>query len=242
MRESFASLYATLENMREVEGSHLHSRYVALFREENLMLFSLAVHATELRTIIRLAKAESGTLDRRAIDRIKRNAEASTSQYRRKMEIRSMEYMEIEDFKDDDSEHTDRKLLELFRRTVLAISYSNNGKAVEKNLFGKAEDAFRQRRADRMESLMRMVAETENTDTDDASLRGILEKEIVTVSAEIEELNLTYPYIMRTRLVDDKWIALEKARLSKEISQLRENIRQLESQCHDLGFLGSGKL
>ena len=42
LRESFASLYASLENMREIEGPELHTRYVALFGEENLTLFSLA--------------------------------------------------------------------------------------------------------------------------------------------------------------------------------------------------------
>ena len=179
LRESFASLYASLENMREIEGPELHTRYVALFGEENLTLFSLAVEATELRSLVRLVQA-SAPLDDAAKERIRREAKASTAPYRRRMELRSMEYI-VSDMGGCAGKRRDEMLLSLLKRASL-------------------------------------------------------EKAIAITRAEIDELNMTYPYIMRSRLAEKSWIRLEHERLQREIANLRLKLDELSARVRELGF------
>ena len=238
LRESFASLYASLENMREIEGPELHTRYVALFGEENLTLFSLAVEATELRSLVRLVQA-SAPLDDAAKERIRREAKASTAPYRRRMELRSMEYI-VSDMAGCAVKRRDELLLSLLKRASVMVFATNIPRPVARGLFGRLETLFSNRDVEGMRSLVEeLKAESAACDRDDDNERrerASLEKAIAITRAEIDELNMTYPYIMRSRLAEKSWIRLEHERLQREIANLRLKLDELSARVRELGF------
>lgn len=238
LRENFATLYVTLEHMREVEGPELHARYVSLFGGENLTLFSLAVEATEMHSLIRLA--ERGPCndddDRK---RIRKEAMASTIPYRRKMEVRSMEYIVSDVLGVDKAEDT-RVMLDLLKRAVVMIFSACNPRPVTKSLFGKVEGSFRNRDARGIRSVIDSLREDSlacgRCAEREKRERESLGRALRIVGAEIDELNVTYPYIMRSRLADNAWISLEHDRLQREITNLRLKLDELSARVRELGF------
>ena len=238
LRESFASLYAALENMREIEGPELHTRYVALFGEENLTLFSLAVEATELRSLVRLAQV-SAPLDDAAKERIRREAKASTAPYRRRMELRSMEYI-VSDMAGYAGKRRDGMLLSLLKRASVMVFATDIPRPATRSLFGRLETLFRNRDLEGMRSLVEELkadcAASARDDDNERRERASLEKAIAITRAEIDELNMTYPYIMRSRLAEQNWIRLEHERLQREIASLRVKVSELALQASGFGF------
>lgn len=238
LRESFASLYAALENMREIEGPELHTRYVALFGEENLTLFSLAVEATELRSLVRLAQA-SAPLDDAAKERIRREAKASTAPYRRRMELRSMEYI-VSDMGGCAGKRRDEMLLSLLKRASVMVFATDIPRPGARSLFGRLETLFRNRDVEGMRSLIEELkadcAACARDDDNERRERASLEKAIAITRAEIDELNMTYPYIMRSRLAEESWVRLEHERLQREIASLRVKVSELTLQASGFGF------
>ena len=235
LRESFASLYAALENMREIEGPELHTRYVALFGEENLTLFSLAVEATELRSLVRLAQA-SAPLDDAAKERIRREAKASTAPYRRRMELRSMEYI-VSDMGGCAGKRRDEMLLSLLKRASVMVFATDIPRPGARSLFGRLETLFRNRDVEGMRSLIEeLKADCARDDDNERRERASLEKAIAITRAEIDELNMTYPYIMRSRLAEESWVRLEHERLQREIASLRVKVSELTLQASGFGF------
>lgn len=238
LRESFASLYAALENMREIEGPELHTRYVALFGEENLTLFSLAVEATELRSLVRLAQA-SAPLDDADKERIRREAKASTAPYRRRMELRSMEYI-VSDMGGCAGKRRDEMLLSLLKRASVMVFATDIPRPGARSLFGRLETLFRNRDVEGMRSLIEELkadcAACARDDDNERRERASLEKAIAITRAEIDELNMTYPYIMRSRLAEESWVRLEHERLQREIASLRVKVSELTLQASGFGF------
>ena len=238
LRESFASLYAALENMREIEGPELHTRYVALFGEENLTLFSLAVEATELRSLVRLAQA-SAPLDDAAKERIRREAKASTAPYRRRMELRSMEYI-VSDMGGCAGKRRDEMLLSLLKRASVMVFATDIPRPGARSLFGRLETLFRNRDVEGMRSLIEELkadcAACARDDDNERRERASLEKAIAITRAEIDGLDMTYPYIMRSRLAEESWVRLEHERLQREIASLRVKVSELTLQASGFGF------
>ena len=134
----------------------------------------------------------------------------------------------------------DELLLSLLKRASVMVFATNIPRPVARGLFGRLETLFSNRDVEGMRSLVEELkaesAACVRDDDNERRERASLEKAIAITRAEIDELNMTYPYIMRSRLAEESWVRLEHERLQREIASLRVKVSELTLQASGFGF------
>lgn len=226
LRKEFACLFSTLEEMRIYRRHQLTYRHMILFGAENLKVLSLAIEVSRLRKK-RIAASNSHRVNKTKRDQ-------RESHYARLLEQQTELQLSFMQFPPPD-DSTVRDMTEKLRRGIMAAApdiaiYTKEYPDLE-SIFNRLIHAYS---AGNIELLSHLVDQAESI-TELAELtyhKGtvdrILEK-IAKMRTRLEEMQLTFPYILTGRIDREDWIEAEHQRLQKEIKHLESQKSELLS-------------
>ena len=242
LRAQVAELYEQRESMVSYERQNLIAQYTNQIGKWQYEEYALKVAVMRLKRKVQLIQTHINRGEQINLQHIEQQLEVEFSEYQQLLEeqlesVRAAQaFLAAPILTEDDANDLKRIYRILVKR--LHPDWNPNLPQEKQDLFVRAQAAYKNADVQELRNILLMLDADDKPQTKDDTVQKTIEqlkRSIADLTARIDKLEQSFPFNMRDKLSDEKWIAQRQKEIKENIARLQEEKQTWEAYLAPVG-------